>query len=200
MGKRIQITFLHFDILATLSCSDQVELDNFSKHCGSISQPWSFISNTNTLNVTFISGRGYTYTGFVAVWTATSELPTYPTPTGCDSCNFPFPFGDTTFETCISIQDLDTQPWCSYSEPPNYTPPANEGTHILPSFFKISCSDSDSSCPNLPPQMVLTSPNYPLNYPRNADQVTWNIGSFTFRINFWYLYRPGHFLLLKDRG
>ena len=44
--------------------------------------------------------------GFLAVWTATTEPPTYSTtPTGCDSCTFPFVFGETTFDTCISVQD-----------------------------------------------------------------------------------------------
>ena len=100
------------------TCSDDwVELnsDNFvSKHCGQISEPWSIITNTNTLTVTFRSGGYVTRTGFLAIWTATSEPPTFPTPTGCDICDFPFEFGDGTFDTCISVQDVDTQPWCSY--------------------------------------------------------------------------------------
>ena len=77
-------------------------------------------------------------------------------------------FGDVTFDTCISVLDVDTQPWCSY--PTNYAPPTDEGTHIFPPV-KISCSDSDSSCPSSPPQTVISSPDYPLNYPNNADQV-----------------------------
>ena len=139
-----------------------MELDNFSKHCGSISQPWSIISNTNTLTVRFRSNGSGRRTGFVAVWTASSEPPTYPL-TGCDNCDFPFEFGDVIFDTCISVQDVDTQPWCSY----NITPPTDEGTHLFTA--KISCSDS--ICPCTPPQMLVTSPNYPLDYPNNADQV-----------------------------
>ena len=109
------------------------------------------------MTVKFRSG-GETYSGFVAIWTATSEPPTYPLPNGCDSCNFPFTFADTTFDTCISVQDVDTQPWCPY----DYTPPANEGSHPPP---KITCFESDSSCPSIPPLMVITS------YPENSNQV-----------------------------
>ena len=153
------------------SCNfDRVELnsDNFiSRHCGRTSEPWTIITNTNTLTVTFRSlysgGRG---TGFLAVWTATTAPPTYPTTgTGCDSCNFPF--GDTTIHACIIVQDVDTLPWCS---PGVLSPPINEGIHMLP-FIKITCSDSDSSCPSSPPQTVITSPEYPQNYPNNADEV-----------------------------
>ena len=146
-----------------------MEMDNFSKHCGSISQPWSIISNTNTLTVRFRSDGSGRRTGFVAVWTESSEPPTYPTPTGCDNCDFPFVFGDVTFDTCISVLDVDTQSWCLNSDPPSYTPPTDEGTHIFPP--KISCSDSDSSCPSSPPQTIITSPGYPASYPDNADQV-----------------------------
>ena len=166
------MTFLHFDIYniysrdGCRSCScASLELDNFSKHCGSISQPWTIISNTNTLTVRFRSSLGYR-TGFLAVWTPSSEPPTYPTPTGCDSCTFPFVFGDGTFNTCISVQDVDSQPWCS-SGP--LSPPTVEGTHIF--LPKITCSDSDSSCPSSPPQTVISSPRYPLDYPNDADEV-----------------------------
>ena len=147
-----------------------MELDNFSKHCGTISQPWSIISNTNTLTVRFRSNGSGRRTGFVAVWTASSEPPTYPPPlTGCDNCDFPFPYLGATFDTCTSVQDVDTQPWCLNSDPPNYTPPADEGTHIFPP--KITCSGSDSSCPSSPSQTVITSPDYPASYPNNAYQV-----------------------------
>ena len=144
-----------------------MELDNFSKHCGSISSiPWTFISKTNTLPVTFkYYGTTSTGTGFLAVWSATTEPPTYPL-TGCDNCDFPFTFGDATFDTCISVLGVDTKPWCSYQ----LSPPTNSGTHILPSP-KISCSDSDSSCPTSSPQTVITSPNYPGKYSNIVDEV-----------------------------
>ena len=75
-------------------------------------------------------------------------------------------FGDVTFDTCISVLDVDTQPWCSY----NITPPTDEGTHYF-TPPKIICSDSDSSCPSSPPEMLVFSPDYPLPYQNNADQV-----------------------------
>ena len=141
-----------------------MEVDNSSKHCGSISEPWSIISNTNTLNVTIKSNHADgRYNGFIAVWTSIEP----PTPIGCDSCTFPLVFANTTFYSCISVQDVDTQPWCS---PGPLSPPTEEGTHILP-YPKISCSDNDSSCPSSPPQMLVTSQDYPLPYPNNADQV-----------------------------
>ena len=137
-----------------------MELDNFSKHCGSISHPWSFISSTNKLNVTFRSNSGGTGTGFLAVWTATTEPPT--STLSCDLCNFPFTFGGATIDTCIKIVGVDTLPWCSA------TPPTTEGTHIP---YKIPCADSDSSCPSTPHQTLIASLNYPLPYPNNVDQV-----------------------------
>ena len=111
-----------------------------------------------------VSNTFRTRTGFLAVWTASSEPPTYPpTLKGCDNCDFPFEFGDVIFDTCISVQDVDTQPWCSY----NITTPV---INDYP-YPKISCSDSDSSCPSSPSQTVITSPDYPQSYPTNADQV-----------------------------
>ena len=138
-----------------------MELDNFSKHCGSISQPWSIISNSNSMTVTYNSLPN---SGFLAIWTATSEPPTYPTPSGCDSCTFPFSYGDTTFDTCVV--DEESQPWCSM----DLVPPTNEGSHFFP-YLKISCSDSDSLCPSSTPPMLITSQNYPQQYPNFADEV-----------------------------
>ena len=126
------------------------------------------------MTVTFKSNFNWygtgTSTGFLAIWTATSEPPTYPTPIGCDSCTFPFKFGDTAFDTCISVDDVDIQPWCSSLELPNYTPPSSDGTHTF-SSPKISCFDSDSSCPSTPTQILITSPNYPQQYPLYFDKV-----------------------------
>ena len=87
-----------------------------------------------------------------------TTCPPPPIPTGCNNCDLPFVFGDGTFDTCISVINVDTQPWCSTGTTIN-TP------------VKISCSDSDSSCPSSPPQTLLTSPNYPLNYLRDAKEV-----------------------------
>ena len=94
--------------------------------------------------------------GFLAIWSQ------FHTPTGCNNCDFPFTYLGTTFQTCISIQDVDTKPWCSYE----FIPPV-----IITAPVKISCSDSDSSCPSSPSQTLITSPDYPLNYPNNANQV-----------------------------
>ena len=149
------------------SCQyDWVEIEG-EKYCGEIgtsseiSTPFSIITTTNSVNLRFITSIRYTRTGFLAIWSQ------YNIPTGCNNCDFPFTFGDTTFETCISVQDVDTQPWCS-SGP--LSPPTDEGTHILP-YPKITCSDSDSSCPSSPPQTVITSPDYPASYPNNTDEV-----------------------------
>ena len=148
----------------------ELNSDNFiSRHCGQTSQPWSIITNSNTLTVTFRADgdRWSGLYGFLAVWTSTSEPPTYPPGTGCDGCTIPFVFGDGSFDTCISVENVDTQPWCS-SGP--LSPPTDEGTHILP-YPKISCSYSDSSCPSSPSKTVITSPDYPLDYPRPTYQV-----------------------------
>ena len=76
-------------------------------------------------------GNNGTRTGFLAVWSTTSEPPTYPTPTGCESCTFPFTFGVGSFDTCIIVEDLDTQRWCTY----NVSKPVG-GTHIVPPITK----------------------------------------------------------------
>ena len=121
-----------------------------------MSTPFSIITNTNSVEVKFRSDNfDNGLPGFLAIWSQ------YNIPTGCNNCDFPFTFGDTTFETCISVQDVDTQPWCSY----------NIATPVINTAVKISCTDSDSSCPSSPPQTVITSPNYPASYPNNADQV-----------------------------
>ena len=131
------------------------------KYCGEkgtsseIPTPFSIITNTNDVNLRFHSDGSETRTGFLAIWSQ------YDIPTGCNNCDFPFTFGDTTFDTCISVLDEDTQPWCQMSLP---------GPSIV-NTVKISCSDSDSSCPSTPSQTVITTPNYPAPYPNNADQV-----------------------------
>ena len=151
----INITFLHFDIDYHSTCIwDWVEIEG-EKYCGQRT-PFSIITNTNSINLRFITSGSSdkTCTGFLAIWSQ------YETPTGCNNCDFPFMFGEATFDTCISEQGVDDQPWCSV------TPPI-----INIDGNKISCSDSDSSCPSTPSQTVIISPNYPLNYPLDADQV-----------------------------
>ena len=170
-----------------------MELDNLSKHCGFISEQWSFISNNNILNVTFKSDEERTGTGFLAVWSPTTEPPTYSTQTSCDNCTFPFTFGDTIFDTCISVQDVDIQPWCALK----IAPPTNEGSHVLPSTVKISCIESDSSCPVPPPQMLVISPNYPQQYPNNEEQVKRTNRKYTLFI---CIFRPGHLMSMRDKG
>ena len=119
-----------------------------SKHCGRTDQPWTIISNSNTLDIRFRAYYNYGYPGFLAFWSATSEPPTYPTTmtNGCQSCSFPFVLDGRLFDTCTSI-DGD-QPWCpSVSDQP--AAPTYEGTHVI--IIKSYCSGSDSSCPLIPP-------------------------------------------------
>ena len=197
-GLRINITFLDFELDADLCKWDWVELssENYnSRHCGLTTKPWSIITDTNFITIRFFSNNVYTFPGFLATWSATTASPTYPPSNGCDSCTFPFVFGETTYDTCISEQDLDTQPWCS-SGP--LSPPTEEGTHILP-FPKISCSDNDSSCPSSPPQMLITSPDYPQSYPDNANQVILINRNYRFDIIHLYLCRLGPLMLMMER-
>ena len=175
-GQRINLTFLHFDIENESACRyDEIEVDMISiisRHCGRVDQPWSIISTTNIINMRFRSDYSVRLAGFLAVWSATNEPPTYSTPSGCDNCVFPFNYGNTTFDTCISVEDVDDQPWCSPSESYNNAPPVNEGTHLVPSISsKVFCLNSDSSCPSSPAKELITSPEYPQSYPNNDDQV-----------------------------
>ena len=159
---------------------EYIQVDELTKHCGSTSKPWSIITRSNNLTVIFQSDdSGWSGTGFLALLEATTEPPTYPTPTGCESCTFPFTYGEIngitplfsfagiTFDTCISFMDVDAEPWCSYDT----LPPIDEGYHVFAKEEKITCSSSDSSCPSTPPQMLLSSPNYPNIYPNNLNKV-----------------------------
>ena len=149
-GQRVNLTFLDFHIEDdedNLCAYDWIDLasDNYnSRHCGQTSEPWTIISNGNTLTITFRSDGIETRTGFLAVWTATTEPPTYPTTssTGCEDCTFPFVSNDRVFDTCTSI-DGD-QPWCQMNPPG----PIDQGIHLIK--VKSYCSDSDSSCPSTP--------------------------------------------------
>ena len=124
------------------------------------------------MTVTLDSDIFNPFNGFLAIWTATTEPATYPSvmSTGCGDCSMPFVFGEISFDTCISIEDVvDNQPWCQSAIAP--VPPANEGTHVLPPPPKIFCSDSDSSCPSSPYKKLVASPNFPFNYPNDAEEV-----------------------------
>lgn len=66
------------------------------------------------------------------------------------------------------MEGEDDEPWCTSDE--GLPPPVDEGSHIIPKV-KITCSDSDSSCPSSPPQTLITSPDYPQYYPNDADEV-----------------------------
>ena len=124
-----------------------VELDGLTRHCGSIFKPWSIVSNSNVMNVRFVSYQNRFLTGFLAIWTATNEPPTYPPSgsTGCSGCVFPFTYANRLFDTCTSI-DGD-QPWCYAG------PPVDEGVHVIPTWYYY-CSDSDLTCPSDLPQMT----------------------------------------------
>ena len=156
-GQRINITFLHF---STETCCDFVVIENerLKTYSGYQNTPFTIITNTNNVDVTFSSDNKYALTGFLAIWSQ------YNISTECNNCDFPFTFGDTTFKTCVSVQNVDTQPWCPYNIGA-ISPP------IINYPVKIPCFVSDSSCPSSPTQMLITSPDYPLNYPNNADQV-----------------------------
>ena len=137
----------------------ELEFDNFiSRHCGQTSQPWTIISNYNIVTVKFRSDDFDSgLPGFLAVWSATIEPPTYPpTLTGCGECNFPFVFNDRIFDTCTSI-DGD-QPWCQA----DLAAPINEGTHLINANVRSYCPDTDSSCPSTP-QMSTHTNNQPGN-------------------------------------
>ena len=77
-GKRINITFLHFNIMPCGGCTmanrctwDYFEMENV-KYCDTRSEAWSLISSTNTVNVKFKSDNSWERSGFFAVWKATN--------------------------------------------------------------------------------------------------------------------------------
>ena len=157
-GQRINITIPQFDIEYNFECLyDWLDLssNNYnSRHCGQITIPWSIITDTNFVIITFFSDNIIPYTGFLAIWSATTAPPTYPPSTGCGGCIFPFLFKypfERIFDTCTSI-DGD-QPWCLPAAP------TDQGTHVMPKSY---CSDTDSSCPSTP-QMSTNTNNQPGN-------------------------------------
>ena len=130
---------------ADLCRLDWVELnsDNYnSRHCGPISKPWSIVTETNFITIRFSSDNFGQFTGFLAIWSATTAPPTYPPSTGCGDCIFPSVSFGRIFDTCTSI-DGD-QPWCQANAPA----PVDEGAHLI--NVKSYCSDTDSSCPSTP--------------------------------------------------
>ena len=147
---------------------DYVQIGN-SRHCGRISKPWSIVTNTTLINLRFRSAYPHYYvifdshSGFLAIWTATTDPPTYPAESSASgNCVFPFTYLGQTFDTCIKVEDEDNHPWCPYN---TAAVPVDEGTHA----FRSYCSDSDS------PSLVFTSPNHPQLYHSFAEQVKWII-------------------------
>ena len=88
----INMTFLHFDIdIYGSSCRyDWLEIEDV-KYCGEkgtsseIPTPFSIITTTNSVNLRFITSSSDTRTGFLAIWSATTEPPTTRTtkPVSC---------------------------------------------------------------------------------------------------------------------
>ena len=152
-GQRINITVLDFDIYTWgSSCRDWLEIEAV-QYCGEIPTPFTIITNTNSVTMTFKSDDTVRGTGFLAVWTLLDI------PAGCNNCDFPFEFGNTIFDSCISVEDVDTQPWCPIKP------------QVINGLVKIFCFDDDSSCPSTPSKMLITSPNYPQPYPLDQDEV-----------------------------
>ena len=150
-GQRINLTFLHFHIQDDSKCDhDYLEVDHSSRHCGHIQKAWSIISSGNTMSLRFISDGEYTFTGFEAVWTATTAPPSFNFKRGfgfgCENCVFPFVLKSRRYHSCANV-DGDHQTYCLNG----IIPPSVDGTHIsLAPPIKVPCSDSDSSCHRIP--------------------------------------------------
>ena len=111
--------------------------------------------------VRFISDNEDIFTGFQAVWSPTTDPPTFETKIGfgCENCVFPFMFEGRRYNSCTNADGND-QAWCLNG----ILPPVNEGTHVsLAPSTKIFCSERDQSCPRTP--QMTTHPN---NQPDNC--------------------------------
>ena len=128
---------------------DWLEIDYQTVHCGHTKQPWTIISNKNSMIIRFRSNHGDTSsTGFQAIWTPTTAPPSYNFDfgSGCENCFFPFLFEGRRYQSCSSI-DEDEQAYCTNS----IIPPSEDGTHIsLVPPHKVPCYDTDSSCHRTP--------------------------------------------------
>ena len=141
---------------------DWLEIDYQTVHCGHTKQPWTIISNKNSMIIRFKSNHGDTSaTGFQAIWTPTTGPPSYSFDfgPGCESCIFPFLFEGRRYQSCASINQ-DKQAYCTNL----ITPPTEDGTHIsLVPPQKIPCYDKDSSCHRTPKMSA-----HPDNQPGNC--------------------------------
>ena len=111
--------------------------------------------------VRFISDNEDIFTGFQAVWSPTTDPPTFETKIGfgCENCVFPFMFEGRRYNSCTNVDGKD-KAWCLNG----ILPPVNEGTHVsLAPSTKIFCSERDQSCPRTP--QMTTHPN---NQPDNC--------------------------------
>ena len=74
--KRINLTFLHFNVRYQSTCNwDWLEIEG-EKYCGEKINSFTIITRTNTVNMKFITDNGREYYGFLAVWSSTAEPPT----------------------------------------------------------------------------------------------------------------------------
>ena len=129
---------------------DWLEIDYQTVHCGHTKQPWTIISNKNSMVIRFRSNHGDTSsTGFQAIWTPTTAPPSYNFDfgPGCESCNFPFLFEGRRYHSCASIDDDEQAYFCTNQ----IIPPTEDGTHFsLVPPHKIPCYDRDSYCHRTP--------------------------------------------------
>ena len=128
---------------------DWLEIDYQTVHCGHTKQPWTIISNKNSMIIRFKSNHGDTSsTGFQALWAPTTAPPSYNFHfgSGCENCFFPFLFEGRRYQSCASLNG-DEQAFCTNG----IIPPSDDGTHIsLAPLTKFLCYDADSSCHRTP--------------------------------------------------
>ena len=204
-GQRIIITFPHFDIelneefCGGSACEcDWLEIEG-EKYCGELSTPWSIITNMNTVNIKFISDYSVPRTGFLAIWSATSEPPTTRTARfvscgqhsamDCSQCPYD---GDTWIgegwchgdchwrdedqQCVISTTGDDLDIIYTTASTMTTTPTSSNRLESLRTSttkpINIHNKDENSiTTSKIDEENVIKSPNYPLPYPIYSHQV-----------------------------
>ena len=176
------------------------------KYCGEIGTPteiptpFSVITNTNDVNLIFHSDGSSTRTGFLAIWSATTEPPTTRTrrvscgqhsAVDCSQCPYD---GDTWVgegwchgdchwrdedqQCVISTTGDDLDIIYTTASPMTATTPTSSNrleslrTSTIKPIAMHNKDENSKTTSKIDEENVIKSPNYPLQYPIYSHQVT----------------------------
>ena len=160
-----------------------MEIENV-RYCGELQTPFTVITSTDFVTLRFISDNIVTRTGFLAVWTPTTEPPTTKTKlvscgqhfaTDCSQC----PYNGKTWVgegwcngDCHWIDEECTRTDLLFfaTTSPTITLIAMTTTLSSSSSFEQILENTKNK--KATAENVIKSPNFPLSYPVYSDQVS----------------------------